>query len=144
PARALPGACDVFSPPGGTDSAGVAEGSPPVPAEAMAFGKPVITTRHVEIPRIVEEILVDENDVGGLRDAIDRVARSASLRAELAARNRCIARIYFSRRNAEKTLHILRSLARTPSRFPTDGREVTNERRIDWQAGSSPERVAGR
>src|SRR5262249_8813138 len=61
--KAVYRACDVFCLPCRTEQNGVAEGFPNVLIEAMAFGKPVITTRHVEIPRIIKEIVVDENDV---------------------------------------------------------------------------------
>jgi glycosyltransferase involved in cell wall biosynthesis len=75
--------------------------------EAMACGKPVVTTRHVEIPRIVEQILVDENDVHGLADALERVYQSPALRRELGRRNRVLAEEYFSARNVGETANLL-------------------------------------
>lgn len=110
--KAVYQACDVFCLPCHTDRHGVAEGFPTVLAEAMAFEKPVITTRHVEIPRIVEEILVDENDVSGLAQAIRTVYGSTSLRNRLGKRNREIAEEFFSTKNAEKIIQILSRLIR--------------------------------
>jgi colanic acid/amylovoran biosynthesis glycosyltransferase len=73
----------------------------------MACGKPVVTTRHVEIPRIVEQILVDENDVHGLAEALERVYQSPSLRRELGQRNRELAEEHFSLRNVGHTAELL-------------------------------------
>jgi colanic acid/amylovoran biosynthesis glycosyltransferase len=89
----------------------VAEGFPLVLVEAMAFGKPIITTRHVEIPRIIKEILVDENDVDGLAHAIRQVYDSRALREQLSARNRAIAEEEFSPSNTAATADILRRVA---------------------------------
>ena len=77
----------------------------------MAFGLPVITTRHVEIPRIVPEIVVDENDVDGLAQAILQVYESKALRQRLGGQNRKIAEKLFSLRNAERTARILYDLS---------------------------------
>jgi glycosyltransferase involved in cell wall biosynthesis len=81
----------------------------------MAFGKPVITTRHVEVPRVVPEILVDENDAEGLAAAIRKVQGSLPLRQRLGAQNRQLAEDVFSSGNARKTARILRNLATSPS-----------------------------
>jgi glycosyltransferase involved in cell wall biosynthesis len=108
--KALYRACDVFCLPCRTDSNGVAEGFPLVLVEAMAMGKPVITTRHVEIPRIIPEILVEENDVDGLAEAILRVYRSPALRARLGEQNRKLAVQTFSPKNASRTAQVLLEL----------------------------------
>jgi colanic acid/amylovoran biosynthesis glycosyltransferase len=110
--KAVYRACDVFCLPCRESSTGISEGFPTVLMEAMAFGKPVITTRHVEIPRIVPEILVDENDVHGLAQAIKQVYQSKPLRQSLGARNRQIAEELFSLRNPEKTARILYNLSK--------------------------------
>jgi glycosyltransferase involved in cell wall biosynthesis len=95
--------CDIFCLPSRVDSNGDSEGFPNVIVEAMACGKPVVTTRHVEIPRIVEQILVDENDVDGLADGLNQALNSASLREQMGKRNRELAEIHFSSDNVQKT-----------------------------------------
>jgi colanic acid/amylovoran biosynthesis glycosyltransferase len=110
--KAVYRACDVFCLPCRTESTGVSEGFPNVLIEAMAFGKPVITSRHVEIPRIIDEIIVAENDVQGLAQAIQQVYQSTALRHKLGEKNRKIAEELFSTRNAERTAGILYGLAK--------------------------------
>ena len=112
--KAVYRACDVFCLPCRTGTDGVAEGFPAVLIEAMASGKPVITSRHVEIPRIIKEILVDENDVEGLASAIDLVLSSPSLRERLSVQSRDLAETYFSAKNASKTSVLLARLCSAP------------------------------
>lgn len=76
----------------------------------MACGKPIITTRHTEIPRVVEQILVDEQNVPQLVEALERVYHSASLRKELGIRSRELAEEHFSPHNVTDRLNLFMSL----------------------------------
>ena len=108
--RAMYRACDVFCLPCRKERSGVCEGFPNVLIEAMAAEKPVITTRHVEIPRIIREIVVEENDVAGVAAAIEQVCESEALRLESGARNREIAEQFFSAGNVKTTVRIFSDL----------------------------------
>jgi glycosyltransferase involved in cell wall biosynthesis len=108
--KAVYRACDVFCLPSRFDSNGEGEGFPNAIIEAMACGKPVVTTRHVEIPRIVEQIVVEENDVDALAEALRRLCESSRLRQQLGERNRELAEEYFSLRNVGETFHLLQEL----------------------------------
>jgi glycosyltransferase involved in cell wall biosynthesis len=108
--RAVYHACDVFCLPSHVDEFGDSEGFPTVIVEAMACGKPVVSTRHVEIPAIVEEILVDEKDVDGLAEALLKVYSSQTLRETMGARNRELAQHHFSQANVSRTEAIMRDL----------------------------------
>lgn len=108
-------ACDVFCLPSHFDEFGGAEGFPTVIVEAMACGKPVVSTRHVEIPAIVEEILVEEKDVEGLAEALLKVYHSRTLREEMGVRNRELAVSHFSQANVRRTDAIMRDLCGKPS-----------------------------
>ena len=110
--KAIYRSCDVFCAPSREDQFGTSEGFPTVLMEAMAFGKPVITTNHVEIPRIVPEIIVEENDVQGLARAIHSLYLSEELRRKQGKTNREIAEKTFSPRNAQRTAEILFKLGR--------------------------------
>lgn len=116
--RAVYRACDAFCLPSRKDKGGAFEGFPNVLIEAMAMGKPVITTRHVEIPRIIPELLIDENDVAGLAAAIQQLYESTALRKRLGAQNRQLAEQHFSPENAAKTAAILRRVAGQEALYP--------------------------
>ncbi len=108
--RAMYRACDVFCLPCHYDDVGVGEGFPSVIIEAMACGKPVISTRHVGIPEFLEQIVVEEKNVEQLAEAIRKVQGSEQLRQELGKRNRELAEKYFSPNNVQKTATIVRRL----------------------------------
>jgi colanic acid/amylovoran biosynthesis glycosyltransferase len=93
--RAMYQACDVFCLPCHFDSIGVGEGFPSVIIEAMACGKPVISTRHVGIPEFLDQIVVEENNVLELVEG---------------AKNRQLAEKYFSPSNIKRTAGIIRRL----------------------------------
>jgi colanic acid/amylovoran biosynthesis glycosyltransferase len=63
------------------------EGIPVALMEAMAIGTPVISTRHSGIPELIVEgesgLLVDERDVRGLSDCIERLVLNPRLCEEL-------------------------------------------------------------
>jgi colanic acid/amylovoran biosynthesis glycosyltransferase len=109
--KAVYHACDVFCLPSRFDRHGEAEGFPTVLIEAMACGKPVVTTRHVEIPRIVEQVLVEENDVDALAAALESVYASAALRHQLGKRSRELAELHFSSRNVDQKVEMFERLA---------------------------------
>lgn len=88
--------CDMFVLPSRTANDGDMEGIPAVLMEAMSHAKPVISTRHAGIPELVEEILVEENDVDGVAEAISRLADDPDLRSRLGKRNLEIVRTRFS------------------------------------------------
>jgi glycosyltransferase involved in cell wall biosynthesis len=104
-------ACDVFCLPCHRSTKGGFEGLPSVLIEAMAYGRPIITTRHTEIPRVLRQILVPENDVPALAEALERVYHSESLRQELGAENRALAELHFSNCNLERKLSLFSQIA---------------------------------
>ncbi len=86
--RVLYQSCDIFCLP--SRKYIVNEGLPVSLMEAMACGKPVISTRHAGIPELVPDILVDENDVAGLAQALAYLADHPQVRQEMGLRNRQI------------------------------------------------------
>ena len=110
--RALYRECDVFCLPSRTDCFGDKEGFPNVIAEAMSFSKPIVTTRHAGIPEVIDAILVNENNVEQLAEALRQVCCSHELRQRLGKRNRAVAEGFFSARNNDNLEEILQRFSR--------------------------------
>ena len=89
----LIGECDALLAPSITSASGDMEGIPVVLMEAMALGRPVVSTRHSGIPELVEDrvsgLLADEGDAETIAAAIEREADDPELRRSLAEQGRC-------------------------------------------------------
>jgi colanic acid/amylovoran biosynthesis glycosyltransferase len=123
--RALYRQCDIFCLPSRTASDGDKEGFPNVIAEAMAFGKPVVTTRHAGIPEVVDAILVDENNVDQLAQALNEACSSAALRTELGVRNRAKIERLFSPDNNDRLEAILSQFSRQHTYVAAPSAEIS-------------------
>jgi glycosyltransferase involved in cell wall biosynthesis len=78
--------CDVFVLASSIDECGASDIFPTVIAEAMASGKPVVSTTVAGIPELVANektgLLVPSRDARALADAMEQVARDENLRAD--------------------------------------------------------------
>jgi glycosyltransferase involved in cell wall biosynthesis len=117
-ARAMQ-ASHVFVMPCRQDRTGDMDGIPTVFMEAMATGRPVISTPISGIPELVRDgdtgLLVPPDDPAALADAIARLASDDALRLRLAQRGRALVeRQHDQRRNARRLLDLLARPAGTP------------------------------
>jgi glycosyltransferase involved in cell wall biosynthesis len=72
-----------------------------------------LSTNHVEIPNIVEEIIVQENNVDDLAEAIQILYISRDSFKEMSNKNRKIAEEKFSNRNVDSIVKIYRQKMKT-------------------------------
>ena len=80
--------CDAFCLPCRTPPSGVVEGLPVALMEAMAYQKPVISTKHTGIPELLPDILVEENDYKAVAEAIVKLKNDPEMRKHMGVRNR--------------------------------------------------------
>lgn len=78
---------DIVAVPSVVDSKGNVDGLPNVLLEAMAAGKAIVASRVAGIPDVVQDgvdgVLVPPGSASSIREALDRLAANADLRAEL-------------------------------------------------------------
>jgi len=105
----------LFLLPSRTSSSGDQEGLPVSILEAMAYGLPVLSTRHGGIPEAVLHgqtgVLVDEGDWRALGDALLSLAADADLRVRLGKAGHARAATHFS---AAQEIRLLRALMLHP------------------------------
>ena len=104
--RALYNACDIFCLPSITIKNGEAEGIPVVLMEAMSYAKPVISTKHVGIPELVDKELVDEKNIPALTKAIDKLSKNKKLRNIQGINNRKIVKNKYSKKNIQRLVKL--------------------------------------
>lgn len=113
--------CDIFVLPSKTDRSGVNEGLPVALIEAMAHGKPVITTRMAGIPELVEAVLIEEGDVETLVKALRRYIDDPELRLAHGARNLEIVKERYSEKNAAQMRDVFLSALQTEHAGSAEG-----------------------
>jgi glycosyltransferase involved in cell wall biosynthesis len=78
--------CDILLFPSRLEGFGI------VPAEALACGRPVVTTNASALPEVVDHeqngLLVERNDVAGYAEAVRRLGEDAALRQQFGAHGR--------------------------------------------------------
>ena len=99
-------ACDIFCLPSYTEyyedgKPAEREGIPVSLMEAMAWGKPVIATKHAGNPELVENILIKEKNVGELKDAIEYMLNNHDKWNEMGRRNKEIIAKNYSKKNID-------------------------------------------
>ncbi len=102
--------CDFFCLPSKTvklkDGGMDREGIPVAIMEAMAYGKPVISTKHVGIPELVEDMLVEQDNPQELAQAMGFLLDHPEEYGRMGERNKAIMAEKFSKKNV-KTLNEL-------------------------------------
>ncbi len=106
-------ACDIFCLPSYTEyfsdgKPAEREGIPVALMEAMAWGKPVIATKHAGNPELVEEILVKERDVDGLKKAIIYLLDNKDKWEQMGLRNKEIISGKYNKTNVKELVIIFK------------------------------------
>ncbi len=104
--------CDIFCLPSYTDyykdgNPSEREGIPVAIMEAMAWGKPVIVTKHAGNPELVKDILVEERNVAELQKAIEHMLDHPEKWGEMGRANKEIIAEKFSKNNIDTLVRIL-------------------------------------
>jgi len=102
--------CDVFCLPSKTAPSGQKEGVPVSIMEAMAFGKPVVSTYHAGIPELVEGMLVPEGNPEELAASLREYAADASRRDSDGRRNATLVRERHGATNLEALVSVFESI----------------------------------
>jgi len=108
-------ACDIFCLPSYTEyysdgKPAEREGIPVALMEAMAWGKPVIATKHAGNSELVEEFLVEERNVDELAESIQYLFDNKDKWKELGKRNKEIITEKFSKSNIESLVNVIDGL----------------------------------
>lgn len=107
-------ACDIFCLPSYTDyyddgKPATREGIPVALMEAMAWGMPVISTKHAGIPELVEEVLVEEKNTDELAEAILFLIKNKGQWAEMGKKNKNIIKERYTAINVNLLTNIFSS-----------------------------------
>lgn len=107
--------CDFFCLPSYTDY--FADGKPSeregisvALMEAMAWGKPVITTRHAGNTELLSEILIEERDVEGLVNAIKYLLENPDKWLEMGKKNQQIIKKRYKKSNVDQLITIFKNV----------------------------------
>jgi glycosyltransferase involved in cell wall biosynthesis len=80
--------------------------------EAMAWGKPVIATKHAGNPELVDEILIEERNVEQLKNAIEYLLNNPGKWQQMGENNRKIIASKYSKDNVKKLVSIFEDVAK--------------------------------
>lgn len=110
-------ACDIFCLPSYTEyyedgNPAEREGIPVSLMEAMAWGKPVIATRHAGIPELVEEVLIEERNVEELEGAIELLLEHPEKWLKMGKRNQEIIKQKYSKKNVKVLVETFKTITK--------------------------------
>lgn len=110
-------ACDIFCLPSCTvyyedGRPADREGIPVALMEAMAWGKPAITTRHAGNPELIKDILIEEGNVEQLAGAICDLLDHPEKRRELGRRNKEMIKERYTKDNVKYLADIFKRVKR--------------------------------